>query len=127
MPSSAADRIVRDTREVLTLAGLPEPREGDRTGGYHVFERDGRVHVSWVTDSRIYNQAAELAGPHPHHPVARLDRSMAAIMLRAVVDVLYAAGFTVVLRPGGPHSNPEEEIGEVIVRAAPAFRAWADG
>jgi hypothetical protein len=127
MPSSAADLIVRDIREVLTLAGLPEPREGDRAGGYHVFERDGRVHVSWVTDSRIYNQAAELAGTHPHHPVARLDRSMAAIMLRAVVDVLYAAGFTVVLRPGGAHSNPEEEIGEVIVRAAPAFRAWADG
>lgn len=128
MPGSAADGIVR---QVLALAGLPESRAGEAAGGYVVFERAGRAHVGWVTESGLYNQATVIGETHPHHPVARLDRldrSMIAVMARAVADVLYAAGFTVVLRPGVPNSNPEMESDpDVIVTAGPSFRAWADG
>jgi hypothetical protein len=128
MPDSRADGIVRDIRRVLALAGLPASREGDTEGGYVVFERGGRVHVGWVTDSALYNQAVAIEEVHPQHPVARLDRSVTAVMERAVADVLYAAGFTVVLRPGVPNSNPEKGSDPgVIVAAGPAFRAWATG
>jgi hypothetical protein len=128
MPGSAAEGIVRDIRQVLTLAGLPESRVGEPAGGYVVSERAGRAHVGWVTEDSLYNQATVIGETHPHHPVARLDRSMMAVMERAVADLLYAAGFTVVLRPGVPNSNPEMEIKPgVIVIAGPAFRAWADG
>ena len=57
---------------------------------------------------------------HSQHPMARLDRSVTAVMERAVADVLYAAGFTVVLRPGVPNSDPEKgRDPEVIVTASP--------
>jgi hypothetical protein len=113
---------------VLALAGLPGSREGDPAGGYVVFERDGRAHVGWVTQSGFYDQAGSIGLVHPQHPMTRLDRDMIAVMERAVADVLYAAGFTVVLRPGVPNSNPEKGSDpSVIVAAGPAFRAWATG
>jgi hypothetical protein len=128
MSGSGADRIVRDIRQVLALAGLPESREGDPAGGYVVFERDGRAHVGWVTESGFYDQAGSIGLVHPHHPMTRLDRDMIAVMERAVADVLYAAGFTVVLRPGVTNSNPEKGSDpSVIVAAGPVFRAWATG
>jgi hypothetical protein len=128
MPGSAADGIVRDIRQVLELAGLPEASREGPGGGYSVVMRDnGRVYVGWVTADRLYNPAFEIEAAHPQHPLARLDRSVTAVMERAVADVLYAAGFTVVLRPGVPNGNPEKERDpEVIVTAGPDFRAWAD-
>ena len=49
-------------------------------------------------------------------------------MQRAVANVLYAAGFTVLLRPGVTTSDPEKVTDpEVIVVAGPEFRAWASG
>jgi len=120
-------RIVRDVRKVLALAGLPEARGGE-PGGYSVVTRDdGRVYVGWMTDGTLYNQAFEIEAAHPQHPLARLDRSVTAAMERAVADVLYAAGFTVVLRPGVQNGNPDNASDpEVIVAAGPEFRAWAD-
>jgi hypothetical protein len=120
-------RIARDVRQVLALAGLPEARGGE-PGGYSVVTRDdGRVYVGWMTDGTLYNQAFDIEANHPQHPLARLDRSVTAVMERAVADVLYAAGFTVVLRPGVPNSNPDNASDpEVIVAACPEFRAWAD-
>lgn len=88
---------------------------------------NGRVYVGWVTEGRLYNQAFAIEEVHPQHPLARLNRSVTAAMERAVADVLYAAGFTVVLRPGVPNSNPGKgRDPEVIVTAGPEFRAWAD-
>lgn len=120
-------RIARDVRQVLALAGLPEDRGGD-PGGYSVVTRDdGRVYVGWATDGALYNPAFAIEAAHPQHPLARLDRDVTAVMERAVADVLYAAGFTVVLRPGVPNGSPEKgRDPEVIVTAAPEFRAWAD-
>ena len=75
----------------------------------------------------FYDQAQSINLGHPQHPMARLGRDVTAAMERAAADVLYAAGFTVVLRPGVPNSNPEKERDpEVIVTASPEFRAWAD-
>jgi hypothetical protein len=127
MSGSAADGIVRDIRQVLTLAGLPEDRQGHPGGGYVISERGAHAHVGWMTAGDLYNHAFVIEEAHPQHPLVRLDRGVTAVMERAVADVLYAAGFTVVLRPGVPGSDPEKASDpEVFVTAAPEFRAWAD-
>jgi hypothetical protein len=57
--------------------------------------------------------------------VARLDRTMISVMERALADVLYAAGFTVILRPGIENTDPGKgRDPEVIVAAGPDFKAW---
>jgi hypothetical protein len=53
---------------------------------------------------------------------------MRAVMERAMADVPYAAGFTVVLRPGLLNTDPDKAADPVVIVAAgPAFRAWASG
>jgi hypothetical protein len=127
MPDSRADGTVRDIRQVLAIAGLPEARSEDSAGGYTLTASARHVRIMWWTENRFYDQAQSINLGHPQHPMARLGRDVTAAMERAAADVLYAAGFTVVLRPGVPNSNPEKERApEVIVTAGPEFRAWAD-
>jgi hypothetical protein len=127
MPRSrpSAEQIARDIRAVLALAGLPENVRGDLAGGWVIAARGDHVQVSWYTENGFYDQAGSIGLSHPQHPATRLDRTMISVMERALADVLYAAGFTVVLRPGVPNTGPEKERDpEVIVVAGPDFKAW---
>ncbi len=127
MPRSqpGAGGLARDIRQVFALAGLPESAEDDPVGGYHISSYGDRVKVSWGTESGFYDQAGSIGVSHPPHPKTRLDRMMISVMERALADVLYAAGFTVLLRPGIPNADPEKERDpELIVVAGPDFKAW---
>jgi hypothetical protein len=122
------DVLARDVRQLLTIAGLPEATDGHRGGGYQLHAGNGRVHVSWWADDAFTDDAGQLDLAHPQHPMARLDRDLVAVMERAVANLLYAAGFTVVLRPGAFSPDPEKRTDPaVMVVAGPAFRAWASG
>ena len=128
MPPSqpGAGELARDIRHLLALAGLPECVPGNPAGGYHISAYSDRVKVSWSTESGFYDQAGTIGLSHPQHPMTRLDRTVILVMERALADVLYAAGFTVLLRPGIPNADPEKERDpEVIVAAGPDFKAWA--
>jgi hypothetical protein len=130
MPPSDADAnpLARDVRQMLTLAGLPESREDSSTGGYHISTYGGRVQLTWWNQDAFENEAGEIGAHHRQHPLARLGRDVRAVMERAMADVLYAAGFTIVLRPGVPNNDLDKAADpEVIVAAGPAFRAWASG
>jgi hypothetical protein len=84
--------------------------------------------VSWWAQDKFTDDAGQLGVAHSQHPMARLDRDLVAVMERAIANLLYAAGFTVLLRPGRPTSDPEKGSDpEVTVVAGPAFRAWASG
>lgn len=128
MPQSKADadKIIRDIRHLFALAGLPEHVSGNPAGGYSIYTHGNNVKVSWFTESGFYDQAGTIGLSHPQHPMTRLDRTMISVMERALADVLFTAGFTVVLRPGVPNADPEKERDpEVIVMAGPDFKAWA--
>jgi hypothetical protein len=128
MPRSqpGASKLARDIRDLLVLAGLPECVSDSPAGGYHIVPHGSGVKIGWTTESGFYDQAGTIGLSHPHHPVTRLDRTMIAVMERALADVLYAAGFTVLLRPGIPSADPEKaDDPEVIVVAGPDFKAWA--
>lgn len=130
MPSSDADAtaLARDVRQLLTLAGLPESRDDSSAGGYHISTYGGRVRVTWGAQDAFDDEAGQIGVHHRQHPLARLGRDLITVMERAVADVLYAAGFTVVLRPGVPNNDLDKAADpEVIVAAGPAFRAWASG
>jgi hypothetical protein len=74
------------------------------------------------------DEAGQIGVHHRQHPVSRLGRDMRAVMERAMADVPYAAGFTVVLRPGVLNTDPDKAADPVVIVAAgPAFRAWASG
>ncbi len=121
-----AGELARDIRHLLALAGLPECAPGNPAGRCHISTYGDRVKVSWSTESGFYDQAGTIGLGHPQHPMTRLDRTVISVMERALADVLYAAGFTVLLRPGIPNSDPEKERDpEVIVAAGPDFKAWA--
>jgi hypothetical protein len=122
-----ADTVIRDVRQVLSLAGLPEASEGSRGGGYVVFRRGSHAHLGWVTEDGLYDQAGSVSLTHQHHPLAELDRAMIAAMHRAVAEVLYAAGFTVALQPAVRTADPQKgsEPG-IIVLAVPGFKTWGD-
>jgi hypothetical protein len=78
-----------------------------------------------VLDQGALENEAEEIGTQP---LARLGRDVRAVMERAMADVLYAAGFTVVLRPGVPNNDLDKAADpEAIVAAGPAFRARASG
>ena len=84
--------------------------------------------MTWWADDALEDEGGQIGVHHPEHPLARLGRDVRTVMERAVADVLYAAGFTVVLRPGVPNTDFEKATDpEVIVAAGPAFRAWASG
>jgi hypothetical protein len=123
------DVLARDVRQLLTIAGLAEAVHGHRGGGYQLHARsNGRLHVSWWAEDRFTDDAGNLSVSHPQHPTARLDRDLVAVMERAVANLLYAAGFTVLLRPGVTTSDPQKGSDpEVIVVAGPEFRSWASG
>lgn len=129
MGQDNTEAITRDIRQLFTLTGLPETREGSNVGGYQLWVRSGRVEVHWFPENGLYDQAGQIGVDHPQHPMTRLERHVTAVMERALADVLYTAGFTVVLRPGVP--NPvnlaKERDPEVIVVAGPEFKAWASG
>lgn len=128
MPRSqpGAGEIARDIRHLLALVGLPECVQGNQAGGFHISAYGDRVKVSWSTESGFYDQAGTIGLSHPQHPMTRLDRTVISVMERALADVLYAAGFTVILQPGIPNAGPEKERDpEVIVAAGPDFKAWA--
>jgi hypothetical protein len=130
MPPSNADAtaLARDVRQLLTLAGLPESREDSSAGGYQISTYSDRVRVTWWTQDAFEDEAGQIGVHHRQHPLARLGRDVVTVMERAVADVLYAAGFTVVLRPGVPNTDLDKAADpEVIVAAGPAFRAWASG
>ncbi|AWS43620.1 hypothetical protein [Streptosporangium sp. 'caverna'] len=62
---------------------------------------------------------------HPDHPLVRVERATSLAMDRAMADVLYAAGFSVVLVPGVPSRDVEKASDpKVVVVAAPEFKAW---
>jgi hypothetical protein len=83
------------------------------------------VKINWYTESGFYDQTGTIGLSHPQHPATRLDRTMISVMERAVADVLYAAGFTVILRPGIDNTDPlKVRDPEVIVAAGPEFKAW---
>ena len=127
MPHSkpGADEITRDIRALLALAGLPETGAGTPAGGYCICVQDNLVKISWYTESGFYDRTGTIGLSHPQHPATRLDRAMISVMERAVADVLYAAGFTVVLRPGIDNTDPLKVVDpEVIVAAGPDFKAW---
>jgi hypothetical protein len=127
MPPSkpGAEEITRDIRAVLALAGLPETGASTPAGGYCISAHGNRVTVSWYTESGFYDRTGTIGLSHPQHPATRLDRAMISVMERAVADVLYAAGFTVVLRPGIDNTDPLKVVDpEVIVAAGPDFKAW---
>jgi len=128
MPPGDLEDLARLVSQVLTLAGLRDCTAGLGPGGYRVYTLDGQVTVAWFTASPLYEEAAQIGGSYPQHPQAVLDEELHAVMERAAASVLYAAGFTVTLKPplrdAGPH---EESVPKVIVTAAPRFRAWASG
>lgn len=128
MPRSkpGAGELARDIRHVLALAGLPECVTGNPAGGYQISTYGDRVKVNWSTESGFFDQAGTIGLSHPQHPMTRLDRMVISVMEHALADVLYAAGFTVLRRPGIPNTDPEKECDpEVIVVAGPDFKAWA--
>jgi len=127
MPRSepSVEEIARDIRALLALAGLPETGVGTPAGGYCISVQDDLVKVSWYTESGFYDRTGMIGLSHPQHPATRLDRAVISVMERAVADVLYAAGFTVVLRPGIDNTDPVKVVDpEVIVAAGPDFKAW---
>ena len=130
MPSTDADAsaLARDVRQMLALAGVRPEYRDDSPVGYLISTHGGRVQVTWWAQDTFEEEAGQIGAHHRQHPLARLGRDVRAVMERAVVDVLYAAGFTVVLRPGVPNADLDKATDpEVIVAAGPAFRAWASG
>ncbi|MCG5213469.1 hypothetical protein [Streptosporangium sp. KLBMP 9127] len=89
--------------------GLPEPEKGGV--GFAIRSARGQVSLRWWAPGRFEGEAVILGIDHPHHPMARLQRTSNEAMLRAMADVLYAAGFTMTLRPG-VDSRSEDEARE---------------
>jgi hypothetical protein len=129
MPTDAdASALARDVQQLLTLAGLPDLGDDNSASGYHILTHGGRVQVTWWAQGAFEDEAGQIGVHHREHPLARLGRDVRAVMERAVADVLYAAGFTVLLRPGVPNTDLDKAVdSEVIVVAGPVFRAWASG
>ncbi|GGK94016.1 hypothetical protein Ppa06_70030 [Planomonospora parontospora subsp. parontospora] len=123
-PSAKAQALVRDIRQLFARVGIPEKGNGP-AGGYHVWAEGQRASLMWWAEAKFDEQSGERGVDHPDHPVVRVERATTLAMERAMADVLYAAGFTVVLVPGVPSRDPEKERDPKLrVIAAPEFKAW---
>lgn len=121
------ENLARMVRQVLTLAGLRARTGNEGPGGFEVWTLDNRVTVDWVPVEALADEA-QRRYHHPTHPLTMFDEEVRAVMERAIVGVLYAAGFTVAMQPTLRDAGPDEESSpKVIVTAAPRIRVWAIG
>jgi hypothetical protein len=119
MPADPED-IARMVWEALTAIGLRDRTkndEGGDPGGFQVLTGDdGEVVVDWLPSFMLFDEAENR---HASHPLGAFEWKARAIMNRAVVSVLEAAGFTVTLHPA------QDGIARITVTAAPQIRPWA--
>jgi len=116
MGQADAGAIARDIRWWFSLVGIPELREDSNAGGYGVLVLGSHVRVSWTCEVGFDDRAGQIGVDHPQHPMNRLERQATAVMERALADVLYAAGFTIALRPGVPDPDPEKARDPVLTQ-----------
>jgi hypothetical protein len=126
MATGDLEETARLVRQVLTLAGLRDRAEDDHPGGFQVWTLDGQVTVDWVPVSALFDESQSLYR-HASHPLVVFEGEVRATMGRAITSVLYAAGFTVTLRPDrrGAAANDEDSLSKLTVTAAPQIRVWA--
>lgn len=98
--SGDLEDLARSIGEVLTLAGLHSADSMDGlSGGYSAEVLDGLgVHVAWLVhdDANTPLNWSTRALDSLHPPVEFHNRARDAL-LRAIVDLLYGAGFTITL------------------------------
>jgi hypothetical protein len=121
--SSAPDPELLEAavREMLTLAGLSASHDDQgarrRAGGFSLFPRDTSVRVTWSPRSDVDDVAWDLVVEEdPHHALLAWESRAREAMLRAMGDILWAAGFTVAFTPA---VDAEDIMSDLVVLAAP--------